>query len=313
MEERCEVWDRLLARAPPEMADDYARKQLRSAVLAHRQSPRVPLADVCARVGGDVSACILDALMSVEPGSDIALSLYHPDLSENWDYDTPTKAVFVGRKGVGWLEHFGYDPYTFEKWNFNERFKKSQGMVMGHFTHYFIPETIKAHAARSNEGGDVPPHTTRLMPFDELHAEAISGRVIPFRARLCAYTQEARYSFAVDLLDNCLVRDFRATKLPPKGRVFRKPLDCLAFDRVYAAERLPLHVANAFMLIFERAGTTVFDLSHVVGLNEASARNTLQALVSRGLAVKEGSAPRENYLADMDSIRKLAERRQGPV
>ena len=72
-------------------------------------------------------------------------------------------------------------------------------------------------------------------------------------------------------------------------------------------EKLPEHVASAFMLIFEREGTTVYDLSHVVGLNEASARNTLQALVSRNLARKEGSAPRENYYADMDSIKKMAE------
>jgi hypothetical protein len=309
MEGSGDVWERLLARAPPETADDFARKRLRSAVLGHRQSACVQLADVCATVDGEVHRSVLEALMSAEPGSEISLSLYHPDLSENWDYDTPSKSIFIGRKGVGWLEHFRYDPYSFEKWNFNERFKKSQGMVMGHFTHFFVPESIKAHSARANEGGDSPPYATRLMPFDELHAEAVSGRMVPFRARLCAYTQEARYAFTVDLLDNCLVQDFRAGKLPPKGRVFRKPLDCLAFDRVFASESLPQHVASALMLVFEREGTTVYDVSQVIGLNEASARNTLQALVARNLAYKQGSAPRENYMIEIDSIKKMAESR----
>jgi len=307
MEEQFKTLERLLSLAPDGSVDDFARKKLNSAALAHRQLPRIQLADMFARVGENVYKSVLEAMCDNEPGSDMMLGFYHPDLSENWDYDTPTKSIMAGRKGIGWVEHFHYDPYSFEKWNFEERFKKSQGMLMGHFTHFHIPESIRAHTARQNDGGDVC-YETRLMPFDELHAQALSGCIIPFRARLCAYTHDARFSFSVDLLDNCLVRDFRASMLPPKSRVFRKPLDCLVFDRVFATEKLPQHVANAFMLIFEREGTTVYDLSHVVGLNEASARNTLQALVSRNLARKEGSAPRENYFADMDSIKKMAER-----
>ncbi|MFH0816398.1 MAG: hypothetical protein V1934_06245 [Methanobacteriota archaeon] len=307
MEEQFEILEKLLSLASEGSVDDFARKKLRSAALAHRLLPRKPLADMFVKVGDNTFKSVLDAMCANEPGADMMLGFYHPDLSENWDYDTPTKSIMVGRKGMGWIEHFHYDPYSFEKWNFNERFKKSRGMVMGQFTHFHVPESIKAHTARSNAGGDIA-YESRLMPFDELHAQAASGGIVPFRARLCAYTQEARFAFSVDLLDNCLVQDFRASKLPPKGRVFRAPLDCLAFDRVYAAEKLPQQVANAFMLLFEREGTTVYDLSHVAGLNEASSRNTLQALVSRNLARKEGSTPRENYYADMDSIKKMAER-----
>jgi hypothetical protein len=152
MEEPFETMERLLSLAPAGSVDDFARKQLRSAALAHRQSPRIPLADLFVRVGEKISKSLLDAMCDNEPGSDMLLGFYHPDLSENWDYDTPTKSIMSGRKGIGWIEHFHYDPYSFEKWNFEERFKKSQGMLMGHFTHFHIPESIKAHTTRANDG-----------------------------------------------------------------------------------------------------------------------------------------------------------------
>jgi hypothetical protein len=308
MDERIEACQRLLAHAPEGEDDEYAKKQLRGAVLEHVQRPKRALADVQCAVDGEASDRPLDALLALGPEAELSVKLYHPDLSENWDYDTPTKSMCVGRKGVGWLEHFHYDPYSFEKWNFEERFMKSRAMFMGHFTHYFVPESIKTHTRRTQQGLELP-YSPKLSDLEGLRTEVLAGKVIPFALRLCAYTQEARHSFAVDLLDGALVRDFRAGALPPKGRLFRSSLDCLAFDRVYVSEKLPGHVAGAFVMVFERAGTTVFDLSQVTGLNERSARNTLGALVARGLVRKEGAAPRETYEVDMETVRKLAESR----
>lgn len=307
-EEKIGACQRLLRFAPEGEADDYARKQLREAVLEHTQAKKRVLASVSYNVNGKGYKHFLDVLSQEEPGAEIMISLFHPDLNENWDYDTPAKAMMVGKKGFGWIEYFHYDAYSFEKWDFSEHPVKDRAMYMGHFTHYFVAESIKSHTMRMQQGADLP-YSPKLAPFDALHAEVREGKAIPFRMRLCAYGQEMRHSMTLDLLDNVLVKDFRGAKLPPKGMLKRPPLDCLAFDRVFASEKLPEHVANTFIMVFEREGTTVMDVSQVIGLIENSARNTLGALVARGFVARSGHPPRETYEADVDAIRKAAEAR----
>ena len=308
MEETFEACQRLLRFAPEGEVDDYARKRLREEMLEHAQAKKHVLASVFYTVGGKTYKHFLDVLNDAEPGAEISIGLFHPDLNANWDYDTPIKSIVIGRKGFGSLERFSYDAYSFQKWDFTEHPIKDRAMFMGNFTHYHVVESIKTHTIRNQKGLDLP-YDPKLHPFDALHAEVREGKVIPFRMRLCGYTQEARHAAVIDLLDDVLVMDFRGGKLPLKGMLTRPPLDCLAFDRVFASEKLPEHVANAFIMVFERTGTTVFDVSQVMGLIENSARHTLGALVARGFVSKAGHPPREIYEADVDAIRKAAEAR----
>jgi hypothetical protein len=296
---------RLLEFFPREEVDDYAVKQLRQAMADHMQTKRPWLADVAFEIDGKRCSSLLEALADKDWEGRLMLRFFSPSLDQNWDYNRPTRLIRIIKGGIGVMESFDYNPYTLQKWDVEAGVQRDEIRLRAHFTKFFVPESIKSHTRRSQSGEELV-YASGLLTPEEMWRKVRTGSAIPLQVRFCAYTHTTRYAYEIDLPRGKLVRDFRGGVLQVTGKHIRTAQECYAFDKLLASISLPENVRKAFVTVFERTDTTVFDIAHALGMLDASARNTLYALVSRKFVKVSGGQPRETYEANIDEITRAA-------
>jgi hypothetical protein len=108
--------------------------------------------------------------------------------------------------------------------------------------------------------------------------------VVPFSAALLLYLSDQRTRLEIDLLDDSVLRDPRAGRLPGARRVHRSSRVAHAIDTYLAQNSLPVASARALEILVETHGLSPLDLAPLMGGVVEYAASALQGLSARGLA-----------------------------
>ena len=285
-----------------EEIDIYAEKQLKAAFLEHKNTKKVALATVRYVVNGKKMTSLLDAILEFEELKTLELHFFRPRMNENWDYNVPTKKLVLLGHGLGGVQVFDYDPYKLDKWSGGQTMKNEKVMIRSFISKYYYPRSIKSKSA------DIHSETKRLyvpnlMTLEKQWEEIRKLGVVPFQLHISAYTPTNRYNYELDLVGNRIFKDFRGGTVPLKGKASRESLDYFNFDKILATTDMRDLVKRAFITLFDVNELTAFDIAHSFGITDTMAKNSLDAIVSRGLAEKDGHPPREIYMINSENLK----------
>ncbi|MCI4340148.1 MAG: hypothetical protein L3J73_02615 [Thermoplasmata archaeon] len=137
-----------------------------------------------------------------------------------------------------------------------------------------------ATSATASTGGLSP----QLDPLNRAVAFVRKYGVVVFSAALLLYFSDQRSRLEVDLLDDALLIDPRAGRLPLARRVHRSARVSHAIDDFVSQNSLPVASARALEALVETHGLTPLDLAPMVGGVREYGASALQGLSARGLA-----------------------------
>ncbi len=290
---------------PKEEVDFHAEKELKRAFFEYRQAPKKALASISYMVNGKEYASLLEAIVEKEELATAGIRFFNPDLEENWDYNVPTKAIALMGKGMGWVERFTYKSFSLDKWDKEQQMLRDSVMLRAFPVRFYFPQSIKTKSI-DPRAAPVRPYVPKLITLEALWRVIRDKGLVPFEIRVCAYTKEQRYSYDLDLVNNRLLKDFRGGQVAVRNRAERSSIDYLNFDMILASTEMKDIVKKAFIELFEVTEATAFDISHTMGITDLMGKNSLDAIVSRGLADKEGNPPRESYSINSENLAKAA-------
>ncbi|MDO9538076.1 MAG: hypothetical protein Q7J68_07135 [Thermoplasmata archaeon] len=302
-----ELCQAILHLGSEEEVDQHAENELRRTFYEYRAAQKKSLASVSYMVNGQEYDSLLKAIVEHEELENLGLKFLKPDLSENWDFNTPTRMLVLMDKGMGVLERFSYDSFKLKKWDKHQQIQRDNVMIRGFPTWLYFPQSIKTKSI-DPLAAPIRPYIPKLVQLEELWSHIRKNGMVPFELRVCAYTKTARYIFDIDLIHNVMLKDFRGGQSPLRNRAQREIIDYLNFDTVLASTDMRDLVKRAFINLFESEYTNAFDLAHSMHITDKMAANALNAIVTRKLASKEGSAPREIYSIDSEALAARAKK-----
>jgi hypothetical protein len=148
---------------------------------------------------------------------------------------------------------------------------------------HYVPRpraTVLNPSASAATGG----LTTQLDPLNRSVAFVREHGVVPFSAALLLYFSDERRRLELDLLDDGLLRDPRAGRLPISRRVHRSSRVGHAVDAYLSQNSLPVASARALEVLVETHGLSPLDLAPMMGGVREYSASALQGLSARGLA-----------------------------
>ncbi len=296
--EKCES---VMNLGPEKEVDRYAIKEMNKKVKSHLQKQWPHLAEVGFFVNGELYENLLDAMLEIDDLNTIELRFLKPVLSENWDFNRPTKVIKAIKGGFGGVAFFNYDPKAIDKWANASELIEKKAMIRVFPVNFYIPRSI---ATMSKYVMEDPPRALipDLWTMESAWEKMRILGAVPMTIRVCAYTQEERFSYDIDIIRGKLLRDFRAGKIPVTRKKVREPEEYFYFDRVYASEEMPDLTRNIFEAIFESDGMNASDLSHFFKITTDMAINNLKALSNRGLLDSKGQPPFETYMVTKELL-----------
>ncbi len=288
---------------PESEIDDYSLKEMRKYVKSHIQAERPYLSEVAFLINGKHYEHLYDALISESDFREVDIRFLKPKLDEIWDFDAPTKTIKLIKGGFGGIAFFNYDPKALDKWAKAGELIEKKAMIRAFPVDFFIPRSI---ATMSKYISEDPPDVLipELWTMETMLEEVRAVGALPVTIRICAYTKEERFAYDIDILQNRLLRDFRAGKVPPTRRMRRSPEEYFYFDKIYASLNMG-HLPKAiFETIFESEGLTASDITHFFRITTEMAVNNLKALKKRGLLDVQGRPPFETYMVTHEILKK---------
>jgi hypothetical protein len=296
-----ELCQRILHFGSEAEVDYHAEKSLKRALFEYRQAPKKGLAKASYMVNGREYESLLLALGEVEVLRTAGIRFSNPNLEENWDYNVPTKAMALVGRGCGWVERFTYKSFSLDKWDRSQQIQRDNVMLRCFPSKFYFPQSIKTKSIDPRAEPE-RPFIPNLVTLEEFWRTVRSTGLVPLEIKICAYTKEVRYSYGIDLVTNRLLKDFRGGQVPLRNKAKRSSIDYLNFDMVLASTDMRELVKKVFIELFEVTEATAFDISHTMGITDVMARNSLDAIVARGIAEKEGRSPREMYFIRSESL-----------
>lgn len=286
--------------APKEEVDEYAMRCLRSKYISYKRSPEAGKEKILARFFLYVDAkpyeTFYDAVVAVKEPTEIFIK-FHDHTKEGWRFDYPTSKIKITGGGMAAIEHFhrrGGITATYDKVA-----KKVLAGVRIWVEHGYIPQSIKTYS-REGEEKKWPP----LMQVKEFWAFVREHGAVPFKIRLCTYTNDYRITYHLDLTQNAQLSDFKSN-LVAEGAIKKvDPLYYLYLDRAMSSPLIPSLQKKILEIVFEGKGMTAGDIAHIFNITEKMAANHLKGLVRRGLIKAEGKAPLQYFVADLKALKK---------
>ncbi|MBA3045556.1 MAG: hypothetical protein KKH41_04170 [Candidatus Thermoplasmatota archaeon] len=288
-----------------EEVDLFAENELKRTFYEYKAAQKKPLAGVTYMVNGSEYASLLDAMHAEEKLENLGMRFMKPNLKENWDFNTPTKTLVLMGNGMGVLERFSYDSFKLDKWDKHQQIQRDNVMIRGYPTWLNYPQSIKTKSV-DPLAAPIRPYIPKLITLEKLWDDIREHGMVVFELRVCAYTKTARFNYDIDLVNNVMLKDFRGGQSPLRNRAERSILDYFNFDMVLASTDMKEIVKKTFTNLFESKHATAFDFAHSMHITNQMAANALNAIVTRGLARKEGSSPREVYSIDPEALAESA-------
>ncbi|MFO7619136.1 MAG: hypothetical protein R6W91_05720 [Thermoplasmata archaeon] len=305
MTDPLELCQAILHLGSEEEVDLHAENELRRTFYEYQAAQKKPLACVTYMVNGREYSSLLEAMHREEALENLGIRFLKPDLKENWDFNTPTKTLVLLGKGMGALERFSYDSFKLDKWDMHQHLQRDNIMIRGFPTWLYYPQSIKTKS-RDPLAAPVRPYIPKLVMLEKFWGHVRENGMVPFELRVCAYTKSARYTYDIDLINNAMLKDFRGGQAPLRNLAQRGIVDYLNFDMVLASTDMKDMVKRAFINLFEMEYATAFDIAHSMHITNQMAANALNAIVSRGFAIKEGTSPRELYSINSQALAEKA-------
>lgn len=287
-----------LLRFFPGGVDEYARKQMTSAIRERLGKSDDSLATVAFKINGKDFPWLFDAVAEIEKFSEAELFFIEPDLTGHWNFNIPTSRIRIDTNGHGTITVFPKE--RLHRWGEEEGVEK-KCLLKLNVSECFRPQLMRDGLTKKHEEiTNIPT----LGFAEDIWKEVRASGVIPFQLRLYAYTRDARYLYELDLLNNIQIRDFREEKIPPINRVARDVTDFYSFDKVVCAdENLPYISKRLFELLFESKVIEPPELAAAMRITERMVSEHLGVLYRRGYVTKDGRPPDERYFVDIDAIR----------
>jgi hypothetical protein len=300
-----ELCQAILHLGSEEEVDLHAENELRRTFYEYQSVQKKPLASVTYMVNGREYSSLLEAMHREEELENLGLRFLKPDLKENWDFNTPSKTLVLMQNGMGVLERFSYDAFKLDKWDMHQQLQRDNVMIRGFPTWLYFPQSIKTKSIDPLAEAE-RPYVPKLVMLEDLWQHVRKNGMVVLELRVCAYTKTARYTFDLDLVNNVMLKDFRGGQSPLRNLAQRGIVDYLNFDMVLASTDMKDMVKRAFINLFESEYATAFDIAHSMHITNQMAANALNAIASRGLAIKEGSYPREIYSINSEALAEKA-------
>jgi hypothetical protein len=300
-----ELCQAILHLGSEEEVDLHAENELRRTFFEYQSVQKKPLASVTYMVNGNEYSSLLEAMHREEELENLGIRFLRPDLKENWDFNTPSKTLVLMQNGMGVLERFSYDAFKLDKWDMHQPLQRDNVMIRGFPTWLYFPQSIKTKSIDPLAEAE-RPYVPKLVMLEDLWQHVRKNGMVLFELRVCAYTKTARYTFDLDLVDNVMLKDFRGGQSPLRNLAKRGIVDYLNFDMVLASTDMKDMVKRAFINLFESEYATAFDIAHSMHITNQMAANALNAIASRGLAIKEGTYPREIYSINSEALAEKA-------
>ncbi len=301
MKDILQTCNKLIRFSTTEEIDFHAEKQLKTSLYEYRSVKKVPLAAVRFVVNGEKVKSLLDAMVEFEELKTLEVQFFKPRLKENWDYNQPTKSLILIGQGLGGVQTFGYDAFKLKKWDTSQSINREKVMIRCFISKFYFPRSIKTKSANIHDG-HVRPYVPELMTLERLWEEIRQTGVVPFQLHISAYKPTSRYNYELDLVNNTLLKDFRGGTMPLRDRKVRGSIEHFNFDMILATTEMKDLVKRVFITLFDVKELTAADIALSFGVTDTMAKNSLDAIVSRGLAEKEGHPPREIYSITAESL-----------
>ncbi|RLF48017.1 MAG: hypothetical protein DRN20_05175 [Thermoplasmata archaeon] len=288
---------RVASLAPKSEIDQFAMNKLRSAYIEYRKKKGSIASKFKLYVNGKKYETFYDAFVLVDSPDEIYLKFYGHERT-GWKFDVPVVRMKISGGGVGAVEYYKRKVGSIEGGFVDEKVKTMAGFRVW-VEHGYIPQSIKSYSKYTEE-----PKWPSLMQVKDLWAFIRERGAIPFKMRVCAYTNEGRITFHLDLTENAQLRDFRSSIISDGALRKIDPLYYLYLDRALSSHLIPELQKKILEVVFESKGMSAGDIAVIFNITERMANNHLKGLVRRGLLKVEGKPPMEQYVADFESLQK---------
>jgi len=302
MEERLALCRKIIDFSQTEEIDLFAEKQLRKALVEYKSMKKTPLAEIRYIVNGKKFTSLLEAMLEFEELETLEIHFFKPKMSENWDYNVPTKKLVLLGHGLGGVQVFDYDPYSLKKWDGSQSMKKEKVMIRGFITQFYYPQSIKSKTAGIDQG-EVRLFVPALKTLEMVWKDVRESGVLPIQLHISAFTPDNRYNYELDLTNDTVLKDFRGGVVPLRSRAERESIDYFNFDKILASTDMRDLVKKVFITLFDMNDITPIDIALSFKITDTMAKNSLDALVTRGLADKEGYPPREIFEINSNNLK----------
>jgi hypothetical protein len=285
----------LIRRGPTEAPPDAPRELLARRLAEYLPRRREPLARFEVRVDGAPQATFIHALSDDRVAFDSAeISVINPPPpGPRWEYLVPFEKLRFDTDGS--VEVSGSN---------GGRFRPLRAIVRFMYRERFFP------SAPSND-----PTTHRAFPKSGLGTLGQSAKfirdsgLVPFSAVALLYFAEQRTRIEFDLIDNLLLPDPRAGRLPVSRFVRRSSRVAHGLDAFLARGELSVAAARALEVLVESHGVTALELAGIFGGIREMANSVLETLRARQLATYERATA--IYRARLDAFLAAANRASG--
>jgi hypothetical protein len=254
--------------------DEFSVRALERRLEEYLASPRRRLAGFALEFDdGERPATLLQALAdsSFLPETlDLSL-LDAPEPGPGWEYLRPFHSLRLGADGSA----------TLEAWDGSPERAIARILIREHYRPH--PGDIDTAAGASTP---LEPRMG-LFALPEFFRFVRETGCVPFSVIVALYTSEERHRIKFDLLDNGVLMDWRAGRLPLARRVRRSSRQSFALDSVVARGEFSIPTARVLEVLAETDGLTPVDLAHIFGGARELVTAALETLTARRLVVSD--------------------------
>ena len=292
---------KILDFAPSERIDDYSKKMLKTELTKVITKNKVPLLKFRLKADGKEYESMYDILLKDDVKA-IELIFEKPAKMGRWEYDLPIKRLRMLSNGLGVVNIFSPIDLTLRKWVLEDPESKKV-IIRNYPIAFFQPASIKMKSL-TEDLFTTSTYIPKPQSFEETFNDVKKFGIVPFQVRIIAYSREKRYAFDLDLLENCLIEDFRTNKLSYSFSIQRSPMQYYKFDKVHAMLKIPDTPKKVFEAIFESKGLSAGEIAHLFEVSLKIATNNIQSLVSKGLLEEVDYAGEKKYIASSKLLQK---------
>ena len=283
--------------------DEHAEKRLRQAIESQLgESGKDDVALVKFKVNGKEYPYIYDAIDDVKELKETEIILSDFDSSSSWAFMVPTAGIKIMPDGVGWFVPIQQGAPG-EVGDGKSGAAPVKAMFRLFVSKHFHPQSLKSELAIVEENTNVVPYG--LVRIEQLWSSIRDDGTVPIMLRLCAYTQDNRYAYNIDLLRGRLLRDIREDKIPQVNRVERKGLLFFHLDKILTIKEIPDLSKKILEITFESKDIDLRDLADVLHVTEKTVKQFMNVLVNRGYIVVDGKPPNERFMANLEEMGKV--------
>lgn len=274
----------LARRAGVEAHDEESESQLARQLSEYISRRREALSAFSLEVDGQPEPTFFHALAHSENTfTSASIKLTNPPpIGPRWDYLRPFGEILLLPDGSA------------EVYDFGKGGAPRRAMARFMLRERFMPQP------RGGPNASARPPRTGLASAKDSATLLRSTGVVPFSVNLLLYFPENRVRIEIDLVDNLVLPDIRAGRLPLNRFVQRSSRISHGIDAFIARGDLSLVASRALEVLVETHGMTSIELSQILGGMTASSNMALETLRARHLASVE--SPSGTYRAELDAF-----------